>query len=552
MNAMTNANDTIVVKSHVGRDLLQSAGVFKHERLVVWEYVSNGLEYIDVGKNPVVKVRIDTKQKWISISDSGRGMTWEGLKNFFVMHAENIDRKMGKPGRGFFGTGKSAAFGIAEILRVTTVRSGKRSKLELRRSDVERIKTGEPIPVTTLEREVATDKDNGTFIEIDGIYLKKIDQASIIQYIERHIARWPSATVFVNNHQCEFAEPAVAAEHPFRPIDGPIKYALGDVELIIKVSKTPLDDDLQGIAIYSEGVWHETTLAGSDRKEFAQYIFGEIDVPRLTTHKSPIPAFDMSRQMRLNRSNELVQTLFAFIGINIEKVRRQLVAEEKKRRASVEAKKLAREASEIAKIINEDFNQYRTRLGRMRAKMAGGSDLYDEPLPGTDASQSLVLGEDEPVDMEDNVGGIGHGTNSSREGVEPPNLGPVVRPTDDETPLKGSKAKSESDRKKTGGGFSVDFRNIGEKESRAKYERDERTIYVNLDHPQLKAAIGVGGIEDVAFKRLAYEVAFTEYAVALAREMVFAQQYYDLDEPLIDVRETINRVSRASAGLYSV
>ncbi len=35
------------VRSHVGRDLLQSAALFKHEHSVVWEYVSNGLEYKD-------------------------------------------------------------------------------------------------------------------------------------------------------------------------------------------------------------------------------------------------------------------------------------------------------------------------------------------------------------------------------------------------------------------------------------------------------------------------------------------------------------------------
>jgi hypothetical protein len=31
--------DEIYVKSHVARDLLQSAGLFKSDKLVVWEYV---------------------------------------------------------------------------------------------------------------------------------------------------------------------------------------------------------------------------------------------------------------------------------------------------------------------------------------------------------------------------------------------------------------------------------------------------------------------------------------------------------------------------------
>src|SRR5678816_1097710 len=113
----------LFVKSHVARDLLQSAGLFRTEKLVVWEYVSNGLQYVSAGTNPVVKVTLDSKRKRITVQDNGRGMDWQGLKNFFVMHGENIDRQQGRPGRGFFGTGKSAAFGIADTLCITTVRN---------------------------------------------------------------------------------------------------------------------------------------------------------------------------------------------------------------------------------------------------------------------------------------------------------------------------------------------------------------------------------------------------------------------------------------------
>ena len=66
------------VRSHVSRDLLQSAGMFKNERLVVWEYVSNGLEYVDPGTSPIVKVRLDSKRNRITIADNGRGMDWAG------------------------------------------------------------------------------------------------------------------------------------------------------------------------------------------------------------------------------------------------------------------------------------------------------------------------------------------------------------------------------------------------------------------------------------------------------------------------------------------
>ena len=47
------SGEKIYVKSHVARDLIQSADLFKNEKSVVWEYVSNGLEYIDEGTNPI-------------------------------------------------------------------------------------------------------------------------------------------------------------------------------------------------------------------------------------------------------------------------------------------------------------------------------------------------------------------------------------------------------------------------------------------------------------------------------------------------------------------
>jgi HSP90 family molecular chaperone len=120
------SSKTIFVKSHVGRDLLQNAALFKTDKLVIWEYVLNGLQYVDAGTNPTVHVRLDSKARKVRISDNGRGMTLDGLQNFFVMHGENLDRKAGTPGRGRFGTGKSAAFGIGDLLRVTSVRDSRR------------------------------------------------------------------------------------------------------------------------------------------------------------------------------------------------------------------------------------------------------------------------------------------------------------------------------------------------------------------------------------------------------------------------------------------
>ena len=121
-------NDTSIrVVSHVGRDIIQSAQLFKTPEAAVWEYVVNSLQYVDQGIVPHVRVTVDVPGKKITIEDNGSGMDHGDLQHFFTMHGENKERRIGVPGRGKFGTGKSAAFGIGSSLqsrrpRVASVR----------------------------------------------------------------------------------------------------------------------------------------------------------------------------------------------------------------------------------------------------------------------------------------------------------------------------------------------------------------------------------------------------------------------------------------------
>jgi hypothetical protein len=267
-------------------------------------------------------------------------MDWSGLRNFFQMHGENVDRLAGKPGRGRFGTGKSAAFGIAGEFEIRTVRDGKRSIVRLTRSDIESMGDDSPIPVQTLEREKTTSEPNGTQVTITDVKVRRLDQKRVIGYIERHLARWRrDVTVWVNNHECQFVEPAAVRTLTHRP-EGKQAEVLGDSKLVLKVAAGPVDEELRGVGIYSSGVWHESTYAGSEGREMVNHIFGEIDVPALDAEDSPITPFDVSRSMQLNPNNATVQAIYAFVGRHVEDLRKQLVSEEKKRRASDEARRL--------------------------------------------------------------------------------------------------------------------------------------------------------------------------------------------------------------------
>ena len=421
----------LVVRSHVARDLLQTAGLFKSDRLVVWEYVANGLQYVDPGINAQVRVMIDARKKRITISDNGRGMDWNGLQNFFIMHGENIDRKEGKAGRGRFGTGKSAAFGIADTLRLRTVCGGKKTIVELRRSEIQAMSAGTEIPVNVVEPERQSDDPNGTTVEIEDVSLRTIDQASIIRYIERHLARWPkNVTVSVNNHLCEVSEPPLDREVRHKAT-GRVRDVLGEVELVLRTSKRPLEEDERGVSIFASGIWHAVTLAGCEGREMSQYIFGEIDVPRLEDDTSAVPPFDVTRSMELNPNNDLVREIYAFIFEKVEALRRELADAERKRKATEEARKLATQAAEIASVINEDFDSFRNKVAKVKAKAVGGTDLFGIRNKGQENEQTLVSGGSLPGTETSPVGGEGKDGSGGGNGGDPPDLKPILQPDED-------------------------------------------------------------------------------------------------------------------------
>lgn len=115
----------------------------------------------------------------------------------------------------------------------------------------------------------------------------------------------------------------------------------------------------------------------------------------------------------------------------------------------------------------------------------------------------------------------------------------------------GDPVGGEGKRKRPRGGFSVEFRDMGQDMPRASYVSAERTIYVNLDHPQILAAKGTGDIDDPVFRRLAYEVAFSEYAIALAIEMDNNGEFIEPSDAMVEIRETLNRMARRAAALYA-
>lgn len=114
-----------------------------------------------------------------------------------------------------------------------------------------------------------------------------------------------------------------------------------------------------------------------------------------------------------------------------------------------------------------------------------------------------------------------------------------------------SPAGGQGQRKRPRGGFSVDFRNLGDEEDRSLYDSPAITIIINKDHPVVAAALKHDGIESISFRRLSYEIAFSEYAIALSYEMVNRDPAMPADDVLYDIRATLKRITRTAAPLYA-
>jgi len=528
---------------------LQSAGVFKTLPVVAWEYISNSLQYVDQNATPKVVVQINVTKRSATISDNGAGMDLDGLQNFFTMHGHNQERLAGKAGRGMFGTGKSAAFGIANGLVVRTVRNGVRNTVKLGRLDIEREAAKgnvTSVPLNTVELDVKTNEPNGTTITIDDISAK-CDVRATIAFVQRHIGRsHKSAEVIINDHEVEYEEPAFVEERLFQT-EGVVRANLGDASLRVRVSPVPLEDGQRGIDITSQGVLFETTLGSVEGKEMSQYLFGDLEVADLINQGTgPTPAFNMTRDMRLNIENELVQAVHAFISSKLDDVRRDLVEQDKQRKRTEEAKRLQSQADGIAKLLNDDFVEYSDKISRVRATVSGLSRdaSPNNKLDSGSDHDSLLFGGDESVEVVAETGGAGgapsdgHGSGGDAERAQ----NPQVVGADDGDPL-GRNVKGSESKKPARGGFKVEYRSLGADEYRATYDRESRTIIINLDFPQMATA-STQGVDSVTFQHLSNEVAITEYAIAISRELVYSSQYSDPSDYIFEIRQTINRINR--------
>jgi hypothetical protein len=281
------------------------------------------------------------------------------------------------------------------------------------------------------------------------------------------------------------------------------------------------------------------------------YLFGEVDVPKLESDSSGIQPYDASRSLQLNPKHPVVAVLLGFIGSRLEKVRLELVAEQRKARQSEEARRLSAESQKIADILNNDFRDQRRRLNEIRAAASRAGVAPTQFGDSAEASNDADLwvdGIDEPGEVS-KTDAKNHGSGKAKARKDP-NITSAAKQTPDGAGTVSPAGGEGPRHTKPRGGFRVDYRKLGRDENRSSYDSSTMSILINLDHPVVSAALGLGGVEDPAFRRLSYEIAFSEYAIALSYEMAQRDPDVPADDLLYDVRTTLNRVARSAAALY--
>ena len=238
-----------------------------------------------------------------------------------------------------------------------------------------------------------------------------------------------------------------------------------------------------------------------------------------------------------------------------------MVRRKKEARKSEEAKKFKEIEGEVSNVINNHFNQFRSELAKSKkAVSSGGADIVpDDPDNSSgDDSDFLIPGTEIPasesgeVVLPDRVG-----PEIDRISTEPPAPPPELNPgleKNEENPTTTASPGGGAQKRRPRGGFQVKAEHLGKDEWRTRYVSSERTIKVNLDHPQIAAAYAYkDNVDDPIFKRLFYEVAFFEYVNALMFERALSGEYFpDFPDFLQEIGRQMNEIAIKSAFLYSL
>ena len=541
------------MRVNIAKNLLQTSAQFADGPSAIWEYTSNSLEYRESPLNCKIDIQIDKKQ--ITISDNSDGMDETILGHFFTVSGENQARKGKQKSwmkRGQFGTGKLAAFGIANQLQVETVKDGLKNIYFLSRQMIEDTPEHENnIKLKKISQNESTPEPNGTKIYINELNIK-INKNEVIRKIEREIAhlRDHEIQILINDYLCEVKPLDITRDYIFAS-EGPIKERYGEFDLQIEVSRVPLDKYDQGIKFFCNENIIAIDGCGVTEKECGNQLTGKINIPALEEPINNINAYDQTRSQKLNMNHLGAKELLLFISPKLERVRKMILDEKNVARNSAKSQKLSQISEELSKKLNKEWEDLKRKINEIRldSNSINADSIFNEPGE-EDEIESIDFGEDFPISdgTERRIGDEAEITNT-------PNDPPQIDLVEDDSGKKKGKKTLGKKSKRSRGGFLVDHENRGEEEQRSIYDKANLKIIINIDHPSVVSCLKSCGddVENINFKRLYYEIAFREFEHSFAQELIYENSQYLAEDLLFEMRALYDRVTRSlGPSLYSI
>jgi hypothetical protein len=271
---------------------------------VIGELVSNSYD-ADAEK---IIIEIDYSKKELVVSDDGNGMSFDELKNAYLVIGRNRRTADGvdvspvkkRPVTGKKGLGKLAVFGVANTITVSSVKDGLKNAFVMSYSDIKNASNSEYRP-KIIEQEVNTTDHHGTKISITDIqqqHLPSMDSLVIslskrFKFFDENdlcvvikdansgdVRRITNSDYYdQQNNQFSWTFPDQFREKITTNVQLQTLARAG-VEGKIFTSHTPLQKKFEGFVVYSRGKLAQESGFFSDRANdnFYRYAYGFLSI----------------------------------------------------------------------------------------------------------------------------------------------------------------------------------------------------------------------------------------------------------------------------------
>jgi len=117
----------------------------------------------------------------IIFHDNGQGMTWEDFDKKYMIVGRDARKEEGDLTKGKYkrkrmahkGLGKLAGFGIAELIELISIKSGKRTKFSMDYAVIKKLELGQDYTIKVDEDNVPTSEEDGTIVTLKKLKLKQ-------------------------------------------------------------------------------------------------------------------------------------------------------------------------------------------------------------------------------------------------------------------------------------------------------------------------------------------------------------------------------------------